>query len=141
MSGTNSIMITRSKLQRDACRCSICRTRKRRKWRRQPPKQTASFFISGQRALQPRPGKSATRNQWGISIGRSKKASARKYGSGMKKSTTQYFWLIALSVAIEAAWAADLEILRPRVPLDQIASARAMANPLPATPEEVEKGK
>jgi mono/diheme cytochrome c family protein len=27
------------------------------------------------------------------------------------------------------------------VPLDQIASARAMANPLPATPEQVEKGK
>jgi mono/diheme cytochrome c family protein len=59
----------------------------------------------------------------------------------MKKCTTQYLWLLALSVAIEPAWAADPEILRPRVPPDQIASARAMANPLPATPEQVEKGK
>jgi mono/diheme cytochrome c family protein len=59
----------------------------------------------------------------------------------MKKCTTQYLWLLALSVAIEPAWAADPEILRPRVPPYQIASARAMANPLPATPEQVEKGK
>jgi mono/diheme cytochrome c family protein len=38
-------------------------------------------------------------------------------------------------------WAADPAVLRPRVPRDQIEAARAVANPLPATPDIVEKGK
>ena len=37
--------------------------------------------------------------------------------------------------------AADAEVLRPRVPADQIANARADHNPLPATPENIEAGK
>jgi mono/diheme cytochrome c family protein len=37
--------------------------------------------------------------------------------------------------------AADAEVLRPRVPPDQIANARADHNPLPATPENIEAGK
>lgn len=39
------------------------------------------------------------------------------------------------------AWSADSEVLRPRVPSDQIESARAVINPLPATPEVLQKGK
>ncbi|MEK6642160.1 MAG: cytochrome c [Nitrospirota bacterium] len=38
-------------------------------------------------------------------------------------------------------WSADQEILRPRVPADQVDAARAMSNPLPATPSTVENGK
>lgn len=49
--------------------------------------------------------------------------------------------VVALSVALQSAWASDPDILRPRVPADQIASARATINPLPATSEYVEKGK
>lgn len=36
---------------------------------------------------------------------------------------------------------ADAEVLRPRVPPDQIEAARSVTNPLPATPENIEKGK
>jgi mono/diheme cytochrome c family protein len=39
------------------------------------------------------------------------------------------------------AWSADSEVLRQRVPIDQIESARAVSNPLPATAEVLEKGK
>ena len=39
------------------------------------------------------------------------------------------------------AWGADLETLRPRVPPEQIQAARAVTNPLQATPELVAKGK
>ncbi len=38
-------------------------------------------------------------------------------------------------------WAADPAVLRPRVPREQIEAARAVTNPLPATPDIVEKGK
>ena len=37
--------------------------------------------------------------------------------------------------------AGDRKVLRPRVPPDQIETARAVKNPLPATPELIEKGK
>lgn len=40
-----------------------------------------------------------------------------------------------------AAWAADAQVLRPRVPLDQIDSAKSVKNPLQPTPEFLEKGK
>jgi mono/diheme cytochrome c family protein len=39
------------------------------------------------------------------------------------------------------ARATDVEALKPRVPGDQLEAARALANPLPATPELIEKGK
>ena len=55
--------------------------------------------------------------------------------------TTQLLWAIALSAVSEPAWATDQEILRPRVPAEHIASARAMINPLAATPEQVQNGK
>ncbi|MEK7222296.1 MAG: cytochrome c [Nitrospirota bacterium] len=48
----------------------------------------------------------------------------------------------ALSLQVLAqAWGADPEVLRPRVPKDQIEAARAVTNPLLATPEMIAKGK
>lgn len=50
--------------------------------------------------------------------------------------------LVAMSCALaDPAGAADPQVLRPRVPADQIEAARATRNPLPATPELIEKGK
>lgn len=40
-----------------------------------------------------------------------------------------------------AIWAADAQVLRPRVPSDQIEAARSVKNPLPPTPELIGKGK
>ncbi len=39
------------------------------------------------------------------------------------------------------SWAADAQVLRPRVPSDQIEAARAVTNPLSPTPEVIGKGK
>jgi mono/diheme cytochrome c family protein len=48
----------------------------------------------------------------------------------------------ALSLQVLAqAWGADPDVLRSRVPKDQIEAARAVTNPLPATPEMIAKGK
>lgn len=47
--------------------------------------------------------------------------------------------LIAGWVAV--GWTADADVLRPRVPPDQMQAARAVTNPLPRSPENVEKGK
>ena len=55
--------------------------------------------------------------------------------------TLRSLWVLVLSGVIESAWAADPEILRSRVPSDQIDSARAKTNPLEATPEQIQKGK
>lgn len=38
-------------------------------------------------------------------------------------------------------WSADEEVLKPRVPPDQIEEARSWVNPLPATADNIEKGK
>jgi mono/diheme cytochrome c family protein len=40
-----------------------------------------------------------------------------------------------------AARGQDSDVLRPRVPKDQIEAVRAVTNPLPATPEMIAKGK
>ena len=40
-----------------------------------------------------------------------------------------------------AAWTADAQVLRPRVPSDQIEAARSVRNPLEPTPELIGKGK
>ena len=47
----------------------------------------------------------------------------------------------ALFGGVTVAQAADSEVLRPRVPSDQIESARAVMNPLPTTPEMLSRGK
>jgi mono/diheme cytochrome c family protein len=64
----------------------------------------------------------------------------------MDRFTIQWFmsqllWLLAVSAISQSAWATDPEILRPRVPSEQIVSARSMTNPLAATPEQVRNGK
>ncbi|HJU05053.1 MAG TPA: cytochrome c [Nitrospiraceae bacterium] len=46
-----------------------------------------------------------------------------------------------LAISVTAAWAADPEVLRPRVPPDQLAMARSVVNPLPSSPEHIEKGR
>ena len=46
-----------------------------------------------------------------------------------------------LAISVTAAWAADPEVLRPRVPSDQLAMARSVVNPLPSSPEHIEKGR
>ncbi|MBU6481991.1 MAG: c-type cytochrome [Nitrospirae bacterium] len=38
-------------------------------------------------------------------------------------------------------WAADPEVLRPRVPADELEAVRQVTNPLQATPDNVERGK
>lgn len=50
-------------------------------------------------------------------------------------------WIIGSLVAASSLWAADAHVLRPRVPHDQIEEARAVINPLQATPEMIAKGK
>ncbi len=40
-----------------------------------------------------------------------------------------------------AAWTADPQVLRPRVPPEQIEAARSVTNPLQPTPELIEKGR
>lgn len=47
--------------------------------------------------------------------------------------------LLLLSASLSLG--ADADVLRPRVPLDQIQAARAVTNPLSAPPEMIEKGK
>lgn len=43
--------------------------------------------------------------------------------------------------AVDSVFAADAEVLRPRVPPDQIEEARTWANPVPATPDNIAQGK
>lgn len=52
-----------------------------------------------------------------------------------------FVWITAICLTHGTATATESEILRPRVPPDQLAGMRAITNPLPATPEQVEKGK
>jgi mono/diheme cytochrome c family protein len=56
------------------------------------------------------------------------------------------FWKVVFTCVVilqvpRVAGGADPEILRPRVPRDQIEGVRAVPNPLPATPEMIGKGK
>lgn len=48
---------------------------------------------------------------------------------------------ILAGLTVRAGFAADAEILKPRVPADQLEEARTWTNPRPATDEEIEKGK
>lgn len=49
--------------------------------------------------------------------------------------------VLALLWFAPAAWSADEEVLRPRVPPDQIEQARTWVNPFPPTEDNIEKGK
>ncbi len=59
----------------------------------------------------------------------------------MVHSRFLFLAIACLLQGLAPAWGADREVLRPRVPADQIAAARSVANPLPATPEMIEQGK
>jgi mono/diheme cytochrome c family protein len=59
----------------------------------------------------------------------------------MKRSSTLFVLLALLWHPHPPAWTADQEILRPRVPPDQIDAARLLTNPLPATPDILNKGR
>lgn len=48
--------------------------------------------------------------------------------------------VVALSFALPA-WATERHMLPPRVPTDKLAEARALASPLPSSPETVAQGK
>lgn len=54
-----------------------------------------------------------------------------------------YLFLLALALVVvgATAWSADSEVLRPRVPVDQMEAARAVTNPFPVTPDMREKGR
>ena len=47
-------------------------------------------------------------------------------------------WLLLGGVSV--GWAANSEVLRPRVPIDQIEAARTVTNPFPVTPEMLQQG-
>ena len=49
--------------------------------------------------------------------------------------------LILLSVLQNGTGAAERHMMQPRVPADKLDEARALKNPLPGSPETVEKGK
>lgn len=49
--------------------------------------------------------------------------------------------LLLTMVGFLPAMATDIEVLKPRVPPDQIEAARNMTNPLPTTDANIEKGK
>ncbi len=48
---------------------------------------------------------------------------------------------VLLLEAVTLSWGAGQDVLRPRVPHDQIEAARAVTNPLPASDEMIAKGK
>ena len=50
-------------------------------------------------------------------------------------------WLAVVCLAHGSVSATEPEILRPRVPPDQLAAMREVTNPLQTTPEQVGKGK
>lgn len=59
----------------------------------------------------------------------------------MRASATLVLASVLMAVAGGDAEAAERPMMRPRVPAEQLAEARALLNPLPASPETVEKGK
>ncbi len=59
--------------------------------------------------------------------------------SRMKK--TLFVIILCWACVISSTFAADQEVLKPRVPPDQIEQARSWVNPFPSTPENIEKGK
>ncbi len=48
---------------------------------------------------------------------------------------------LCLGISVAQAQVGDPEVLRPRVPSDQLEALRTITNPLPATPDLVAKGK
>lgn len=59
----------------------------------------------------------------------------------MGKIRIGFLYLLCLCLMPETVRAADQEVLKPRVPPDQIEEARSWINPFPSTKENIEKGK
>lgn len=59
----------------------------------------------------------------------------------MNRPVAAIIFLVSCGVCVSLVWGADPEVLRPRVPADQIDAARQMTNPLLVTPEMIQKGK
>lgn len=49
--------------------------------------------------------------------------------------------IVLALLILPAAWGADPQVLRPRVPADQLAAARSITNPLRPMPELTERGR
>lgn len=58
-----------------------------------------------------------------------------------KKIQQGLFFLMCLGIFPMLSEAADPEVLKPRVPLDQIEEVKKWKNPFPATQENIAKGK
>ncbi len=59
----------------------------------------------------------------------------------MRRWSVGTVWVVLALVTVSGAAAAERHIMQPRVPADKLAEARALASPLPDSPEIVEKGK
>ncbi|MGH7230289.1 MAG: c-type cytochrome [Nitrospiraceae bacterium] len=59
----------------------------------------------------------------------------------MRRTHPLAFVAIMVCSGMQWAEAADSDVLRPRVPSDQLELARTVVNPLPPTPEHLAKGK
>ena len=59
----------------------------------------------------------------------------------MRLGTVRLATMLLIQLMPSLVWPADPEVLRPRVPLEQLDTARQVTNPYPATPEIIEDGK
>jgi hypothetical protein len=62
-------------------------------------------------------------------------------GGVMRQFKTVGLMTACVLVAVGTVMAEERDPLKPRVPPDQLAQARAMKNPVPPTPENIAKGK
>jgi mono/diheme cytochrome c family protein len=59
-----------------------------------------------------------------------------------RRKSFSFRWALVLAGQLSvAAFAADAEVLKPRVPPEQMGQARTWTNPFPATAEHIERGK
>ena len=98
------------------------------------------------------------RNLWATNIARNSRSDADSSGEGaiVRPSPPVLFLMEGNSVmdagrlclmgwlllgGVSAGWAANAEVLRPRVPIDQIEAARTVTSPFPVTPDMLQQGK
>src|SRR6476469_9144419 len=59
----------------------------------------------------------------------------------MRVSTVRLATMLLIQLMPSIVWPAEPEVLRPRVPPEQIETVRQVTNPYPVTPEIIEEGK
>ena len=59
----------------------------------------------------------------------------------MRVGTVRLATMLLIQLMPSLVWPADPEVLRPRVPLEQMNTVRQVTNPYPVTPEIIEEGK